>query len=335
MRFLRLVLLFVLVSTTAFAARLRQVAILDLPGQPGFDTLAIANGCLLVAHSATDSVDIVDLTKRRVIAQVKHVRGAAGIAVDDKNKRVYLSAPDSRRIVAISSEDWDVKSVIPVQTDVEQIIYVPTNNRIYVANSQDRTVAFVDLAKNNQVHQIDADAMPERLAFDPEKNLIYATLEDKHAVAVYDLELKPIATWVLKASQPTGLALDASARRLYVAVRYAVVTLDADTGAELSRVGAPAGVDTLWYDRDSGTMFAAAGGTVCIMKTREGGLTSTAELNIDVHGSSLAYDPKTQLIYLPGGREGHSKLLILRPIQSDIPAIVLKDKHARGAAEGQ
>jgi DNA-binding beta-propeller fold protein YncE len=322
-----------LLTTTCFAARLRQVAMIDLPGQPGFDSVAIANGALLVAHSAADSVDILDLTKRRIIAQVKHVRGASGIAVDDKNARVYLSAPDGHSIVVISSKTWDVDGVIPVQSEVEHILYVPTNNRLYLANSRDQTIAYVDFADKNSVHQVDAGGMPERLVFDPEKKLIYATLQDKHSVAAYDLDLKPGAQWVLKASQPTGMSIDAISRRLYVAVRYAVVTLDLDSGTELSRVGAPAGVDALWFDRESGTLYAAAGGTVCIMKTRSGGLTLESELNVDVKGRSLAYDPQTKLIYMPGGREGRSKLLIMKEMDGN--AVASFKKPTKGTAEGQ
>jgi hypothetical protein len=173
----------------------------------------------------------------------------------------------------------------------------------------------------------------ERLIFDPGKNLIYATLQDKHSVAGYDLDLKPVSNWVLKASQPTGMVLDEKARRLYVAVRYAVVTLDADSGVELSRIGAPAGVDSLWLDQPGGTLYAAAGGTVSIMKTREGGLSHDSELNVDVRGSSLAYDPNTKLIYMPGGRDGRSKLLIMKQVEGN--AVAFTGKHSKGSAEGQ
>lgn len=334
MRILRLTLVLFVLTATMFAARLRQVAMIDLPGQPGFDSVAITNGALLVAHSAANSVDILDLAKRRIIAQVKHVRGASGIAVDDKNQRVYLSAPDGRSIVVISSKTWDVESVIPVQSEVEHILYVPTNNRLYLADSRDQSIAYVDFADKNAVHTLDAGGMPMRLVFDPEKKLIYATLQDKHSVAAYDLDLKPVSQWVLKASQPTGMSIDAISRRLYVAVRYAVVTLDLDSGAELSRVGAPAGVDALWLDREGGTLYAAAGGTVCIMKTRSGGLTLESELNVDVKGRSLAYDPKTKLIYMPGGREGRSKLLIMKEMDGNAVA-GFKSKHTKGSAEGQ
>ncbi len=316
----------------AFGGRLRQIAILDLPGQPGFDSVAIANGSLLIAHSATDSVDILDLTKRHLIAQVKHVRGASGIAVDEKNERVYLSSPDGRSVVVISSSTWDVASVIPVASEVEHILYVPANNRLYLSNSRDQSLGYVDFAQKNEVHKVGAGGMPERLIFDPVKNLIYATLQDKHSVAAYDLDLKPVGQWVLKASQPTGMSLDANARRLYVAVRYAIVTVDADSGAELSRAGAPAGVDSLWLDQPGGTLYAAAGGTVCILKTRSGGLTPDTELSVDVRGSSLAFDPQTKLIYVPGGREGHSKLLILKQVEGE--AVAVTGKHSKGGGEG-
>jgi DNA-binding beta-propeller fold protein YncE len=320
-------------SATLFAARLRQVAMIDLPGQPGFDSVAIANNALLVAHSAANSVDILDLTKRRVIAQVKHVRGASGIAVDESGGRVFLSSPDGHSIVAISSATWDVEKVIPVQSEVEHILFVPGVNRLYLANSRDQSVGYLDFAANNAVHKIEAGGLIERLVYDPARKLIYATLQDKHAVAAFDLDLKPVSLWVLKASQPTGMAIDPSARRLYVAVRYAVVTLDADSGSELSRVGAPAGVDSLWLDQPGGTLYAAAGNAVCIMKTRSGGLTNEAELNVDVRGSSLAYDSNTGLIYMPGGRDGRSKLLVLKQI--DGPTVGFAGKHSKGAAEGK
>jgi len=273
-----------------------------------------------MAHNAANSVDIFDLAKRRVVARVEHVAGAYGIAIDQKGGRVFLSSPDRGSIVVISSDSWDVRQIIPVKVPVENLLYVPENNRLYLANSRDQSISFVDLAHNDELSTADAGGMPERLAFDPDKKLLYATLQDTHQIGIYDANLKPVAYWTLKASQPTGLALDAATRRLYVAVRYAVVVLNADTGAEINRVGAPAGVDSLWLDGQDGKLLAAAGGSVCIMNTSSGGLRLDDELNIDVRGHSIAYDPETKLIYVPGGRDGRSKLLILRPLPENAPA---------------
>jgi len=307
---------------------------IDLAGQPGFDAVGIANGALLMAHSAANSVDIFDLSKRRVIARVEHVRGASGIAVDAKGGRVFLSSPDRQSIVVIATDSWDVQKVIPVKVPVESILYIPGSNRLYLANSRDQSIGYLDFANNNEVHTADAGGMPERLVFDPAKNLLYATLQDNHRIGIYDLDLKPVAYWTIKGSQPTGLAIDPSGRRLYVAVRYAVVALNADTGAELNRVGAPAGVDSLWLDAADRKLLAAAGGTVCIMDVQPNGLARGDELNIDVKGHSLAYDPETKLIYLPGGREGRSKLLILKPLSGEAPAFA-EGKHGKPQGFGQ
>jgi hypothetical protein len=37
------------------------------------------------------------------------------------------------------------------------------------------------------------------------------------------------------------------------------------------------------------------------------------ELPTDVKGYSIAYDPAHKMIFLPGGREGRSKMVILTP----------------------
>lgn len=307
---------------------------IDLAGEPGFDAVGIVNGALLLAHTAANSVDVFDLAKRRVVARVEHVRGASGIAVDAKDGRVFLSSPDRESIVVISSDSWDVQSVIPVKAPVESILYVPQNNRLYLANSRDQSLGYVDLAHDNEVHAADAGGMPERLVFDPAKNLIYSTLQDTHQIGVYDLDLKPVARWTLKASQPTGLALDQNGRRLYVAVRYAVLAVNADTGTEINRVGAPAGVDSLWLDRADHKLLAAAGGTVCIMDVAPNGLARSDELDIDIRGHSLAYDPETKLIYVPGGRDGRSKLLILKPLSGEAPAFA-EGKHGKSQGFGR
>jgi len=333
MRLTRVFFALLLISSYGFGERLRQVAMIDLAGQPGFDAVGIANGALLMAHSAANSVDIFDLSKRRVVARVEHVRGATGIAVDPKSQRVFLSSPDRESIVVISSESWDVQKVIPVKAPVENILYVAGSNRLYLANSRDQSIGYIDFAHNEDVRTVDAGGLPEHLVFDPAKNLIYATLQDKRLIGIYDLDLKLQATWTVKGSQPTGLALDANSRRLYVAVRYAVLALNADTGAELNRVGAPAGVDVLWLDAADRKLLAASGGTVCIMSVTPNGLAHDDELNIDVRGHSLAYDPESKLIYVPGGREGRSKLLILKPMAGDAPSFA--DKHSKQQAMGK
>src|SRR5438132_14429174 len=71
MRKLKLLVLaqVVLISMASFAATpqgaLRQVALLDIPGTPGFDDMVMVNGNLVIAHHGANTVDIFDPIKRR------------------------------------------------------------------------------------------------------------------------------------------------------------------------------------------------------------------------------------------------------------------------------
>jgi hypothetical protein len=44
------------------------------------------------------------------------------------------------------------------------------------------------------------------------------------------------------------------------------------------------------------------------------------ELPTDVKGYSIAYDPAHKMLFLPGGREGRSKMVILSPSGVAAPA---------------
>jgi hypothetical protein len=97
-----------------------------------------------------------------------------------------------------------------------------------------------------------------------------------------------------------------------VAVRYAVLALNADTGAEMARIPAPGGTDALVLDPGGNLLYAAAGdGSVLAIDLNRNIVDH--ELPTDVKGYSIAYDPAHKMLFLPGGREGRSKMVILSP----------------------
>ena len=137
-------------------------------------------------------------------------------------------------------------------------------------------------------------------------------MQDKKQIQAYRAAaLEPVKSFSLQGSMPTGLVYDQQLDRLYVAIRNAVLDLDAKTGSELGRVAAPTGTDRLWLDPKSRTLFAVSYGAVAVMHAGDH-LTAVDELPIDVKGHAFAFDSETGFLYLPGGREGRSKLLILK-----------------------
>lgn len=306
---LPLMLLWCVVSWTQTT---RQIAILEIPGRPGFAGMAVVKGLLLMNHAGAGTVDIFDPAKRRLIAHVKGMSDPRGIAVDREAGRVFIANNGARNIVELSSKDWQVKETIPVNGAPVDLLYVPGWNVLLATDRIGQQLMVVDPAEQRQVSSAKLPGTPGGLTFDTGRKIVYVSIQDAKQVVGMTRQLQIVKKCSLQASQPTGIVYDPKLDRLYVAVRYAVLSLNANTGAELSRVAADAGIDRLWLDDDSRVLYGAAGGSLLVMRADQR-LHAIDEVATDVKGYSVAYDPERQLIYFPGGRHGQSKLLLLRP----------------------
>ena len=302
-----------LISLPAWAtSQLRQIGMVNVPGSPGFGELAFAKGMLVMTHPAASAVDVFDPSRRRVVAQITGLQSPRGIAVDEQNGRVYVADAGSNSIAVISTDTWKVADSIPVQGSPDQLL-LDNGGKMYWSDAEGGTISLLDLSTKQTIGTVQVGGAPRYLAGDPDRQVVFATVQDRHEIVAIDPQLKITARFNLNASQPTGLVYDPRVRELYVAVRFAVLAINADTGAEINRVPAAAGVDRLWLDPESRTLYAAGGGSLLMMQAN-GRLSAVEEIPSDVKGHTVAYDAEKRLVFLPGGRESKSKILILKPM---------------------
>jgi DNA-binding beta-propeller fold protein YncE len=300
-----------------FGAKLREIALLDIPGRPGFETLAFAKGYLVMAHDGAGTVDIFDPAKRRFVAQISGIISARGVAVDDASARVYIADAGSNSIDVVNSNNWHVEDRIQLTRTPENLLLIPGTSNIIATNPYARSLTLVSRQINQEMQVVDIGGHPDLMVYDPIRNAVLVTIEDQNSVVSYAVSLerdaKPLKTIKLNGSQPTGIILNPTSRTLFIAVRFAVLAVDADSGTELSRVPVAAGTDRLWLDSEGSAIYAASSdGTVTTIKVSGRQLVYDSELKTDVKGHSLAFDPERKLIYVPGGREGKSKMVILK-----------------------
>ncbi len=311
------VFVILIVCLVASAAELRQVAIVDLPGGPGFDGTAFVNGMLLIGHGGAGTVDVFDPQRRRVVAQIKDVGDVQGIVADENAATVYVSDSAGKRIVVLSAKDWKTTDTVPLQVEPYALALSGDGSKLFVGNWRSQTVSSIDLAHGFRVRTAEVGGTPRCLAYDSGGQVLYASLDDRAEVVAIDGNLNVVRRMKLIASQPTGLALDPAGKRLYVAVRHAVSAVQVDTGVEVGRLAASAGANALWLDLGSGTLYVgAADGTITMMRATGSGFAPLGEVHTDVRGSSLAYDAGRGLLFVPGGLEGKSKLLIMKRVES-------------------
>lgn len=319
--FLGLLLLLPLAAQTA---KLRQIAMIDIPGRPGFDTVALANNYLVIAHGGAGTVDIFDPARRRLVAHIDGIGDARGVTVDQAGNKVYIADAANKVIDVLSMQGWKVEDQILLPNAPDGLLFIPQARMLIATSPVERTISVIRTDGAKDVQIIPAEGRPEQVVYDPESRSILVSLQDRNEIVAYPLERigpqsRPARQIALLASEPTGLVLDANSRRLYVAVRYAVLSVELDSGSETNRVPTPAGTDTLWFDPSGRTLIAGStDGTVTVIKVSDGRLEVDYELKTGVKGHALAYDPEKKLIYVPGGREGKSKLVILKQFGSQV-----------------
>lgn len=309
----------VLVVCSASADKLRQVAVLDLPGRPGGDSVAFTGKHLVIGQRSSNSIQVFDVARRRIVANITRIDSPRALAADPANSRLFV-ATGNNAVTVISTSNWQYSGEIALEHEPASLLYVPKSNIVVVSHAQQPGISIASAEKGSKATTVALEGHVERMAFDPARNLIVATLADRARIVAFTFEGKVERHFDLVASQPTDLVLDPQSRRLYVAVRYAVLVLNADTGSEIARLPMPAGTDTLWLDGPSGTLYAAAAdGTVTMVKVAGNQFATIQEMRTNVKGRAIAFDPEKKLMYLPGGLEGRAKLAIFRRIDPVAP----------------
>lgn len=299
-------------SWIASASDLRQIGMVNLPGAPGFGQLAFADGMLLLTHPGASAVDVFNPTLRRDVAEIVGLQSPRAIAVDEPAGKVYIADHGSKSIVVVSIDGWKVADSIPLPGSPDALLLDGTG-KLYWSDAEASTISLLDLRTRQTIGTVDVGGPARNLVLDPTRQLAFATVQDQHQIIALDPELKIVSRFNLSGSQATGLAYDPQSRELYVCVRGAVLALNADTGAETARVAAPEGVDSLWLDPGSRTLYAASEGSLLVISVK-GKPTAVEAIAPGVKGHTVAYDAAKNLVLLPGGRAGKSKLLILRPM---------------------
>jgi YVTN family beta-propeller protein len=305
------ILLIAFLCAPAFPQSVREIAMLEIPGKPGFGGMAVVNGMVLMSHAGAGTVDIFDPAKRRLIAKVKGMSDPRGIAVDPEGGQIFIANHDANNIVVLDARDWRVTGTIPLDGSPGEVAVVPAWGMLAVTDPVRQDLMFVDLHTRQQANRLPLNATPRAFTFDSSRGLLLVTLQDLGEVIALDKKLQIVRRTKLAASEPTSIVYDRKLDRLYVSVRYAVLSLDAATGSEVARVPADAGIDRLWLDENSEMLYGAAGGSLLVMKA-DARLHALDELPTDVKGYSVAYDPDRKLVFFPGGRAGQSKLLLLK-----------------------
>src|SRR5438270_14019343 len=185
MRNIKTVFLLTILSFSVYAsgAKLRQVALIDLPGSPGFNQVTMANGQVVISRPGTNTIEIFSPVKRRVVARISQISDPRGMAVDDEGGMLYVALAGNNSIAAVDTRSWKVEKIIPVQHRPERLLWVAQTKTLYATSVLDRTLSAIDLRTSAEGAVLELNALPQDLVYDSGKRMIVLSLQDLNQIA--------------------------------------------------------------------------------------------------------------------------------------------------------
>ena len=299
-----------------FEGYVRLPKVKDAGALTMLDYLTVSGDDLFVTNVSTGAVYKAALHKVSMpgTADVSVFGGepaAHGVVIDPTSHLGFVTRSEANTVDVFDPKTMRLVKRIPVAEGPDGIFYDPSNKLIYVASSDSKLATLIDPATRNSVGTIPLGGSPEFATFDPETRLIYQNLADANSLVAVDVATRAVVQrWRLKdCEMPTGMAIDAADRRLFVACGKGSKLAIFDLGRHRVTTSVPVafGADSVAYDPDQHRIYVT--GLLGILSVVRQDTADTYRVIDSVHlhfnAHTLAIDPVTHRLYV-----GYASLVI-------------------------
>jgi YVTN family beta-propeller protein len=287
-----------------------------LVGEGGWDYLTFdaASRHLFVARS--DRVQVFDPQEARLVGEIPGMQGVHGVALANELGLGFATSGRANSVAVFDLKTLSRRVDIPIQgKNPDAILYLASMQRVYTFNGSSHDVTVIDARTLSPLATIALDGKPEFAATDG--TLIFANIEDRAELVTFDAKSSQIVRTVTLpgCEEPTGLALDASDRRLFsVCSNGRMIVTDADSGRQVADLAIGRGPDAVVFDAGNATILVSCGeGILSVIHMRDANHFAPA-VSVATRNSArtLALDPLTHNVYLvaaqfapaPSGAQG-------------------------------
>ena len=298
---------------------LEEVARIPLPphrAEGGFDHAAVHVGTarLFVAHTCNDSVDVVDLTERRVRGSISGLRGVAGVWVAEHAGLLFTSnrGEDTASVFDVRSEEERFR--VPTGHRPNGMAFDPARLRLLVAGVGDpttgapATATIVDVVRGREHARFRLPGKTRWSLYHRETDAFFVNIGDPPGLVQIDAsDPTRVGRFIgLPALGPHGLEQDGGGSILYsLCDDGQALAVDLPTGSVGSSARLSGAPDVAWIDPQRGHLYVAVGnpGVVDVFETRPFARIGSVPTGAGAH--TLTLDPSSNEVhvFLPGTHE--------------------------------
>lgn len=290
-----------------------------VPRTPGyFDYMEVDDRLrrLLVAHSGSRTLDVIDMISGTVLRQVD-VGESHGIAVDGKDGKYFVGTSRDPMVVVVGRKFMVKDDQIAIPGPVDAIAFDSKNDMLYADRRDNGQIVAINGKTNKVYTSIAVGGDLEYLAYDPASDRLYQNVYSNGMVVVIDPNTNSVvATWrAAPASQLTGLAVDGATHRVFTAgANGKLAVLDSTSGELIAAVDIAPHVDQIAIDPGRRRVYCASGtGLLSVVQETDTGAELVADITVPRHAHSLAVDPTTHAVWISYGAADNDYVMKLVP----------------------
>ncbi len=274
----------------------------------GFDHAAVHSGMsrLYVAHTANDTLELIDCAAGRHLQSISGLQGVAGALVSERHDLVFTSnrGENSLGIFTPGSERQLTRIAVGVRPN--GLAFDPRRGLLLAANVGDPaipvsyTLSVVDIAKRQMIHSIPVPGRTRWAVFDEHSDAFYINISDPAQIVVVKATQPDRVAWALDipAAGPHGLDLDPTNRRLFCACDAAVLlTIAIPSGEILGEVELSGAPDVIFFNQELKHLYVAIGdpGVIDVFDTTD--MQRIGSLPTGKGAHTIAFDAARNRVY--------------------------------------
>ena len=282
-----------------------------VPGNGGFDYVAIDSQARRIYASHGTQVEVVDADNGKLIGTITDTPGVHGAAIASEFKQGFTSNGREDKVSVFDTTTLKTIRKIDVGKGPDGIYYDPKTKRVFTNNHGSHDITAIDAKTGTVVGTVKAETDGEQAIIGAD-GMIYVNGENTNDVVVFDpttLEVKkrfPIGV----AKTPTGLAYDAKTNRLFIGCRNEpkMVVMDAATGKVIKDFPIGKGVDYAGFDAQAKLIFFSCGeGILSIYHEKSADdYEDAGAVKTQPSAKTMAFDEKTKRVFLTAVEYGEA-----------------------------
>jgi len=284
------------------ASRIDLVKKTVIGGDGSWDYLfaSVDDRRLYLSHGS--QVEVINADTHEKIGVISNSAGIHGVCAIPALNKGYITNGKTNQVTVFDIKTLQPVLVIPAGKNPDALLYDKFSNKVFIFNNDDESITIIDAATDKVIQTIDTGGNPEAGVTNDE-GMIYVNLEDTNEIIAISSKTLVVNSRfkLFPGEQPTGLALDKKARRLFSTCRKSelMIVLDAKTGEVLAQLPIGKGVDGVIFDDQSKLAICSNGdGTLTVVKEFSMNKFEVIDTIQTARGAkTLTFDNKTNRIF--------------------------------------